>query len=295
MNMSRIYLIAVMSWVCIQGQAQNDLMKELEESQPEETNFTIQTFNGTRVINGQSVETKGKGELEFIFSHRFGRLNSGSYNFWGLDDAFVRLGLEYGITDRLGVGLGRSSTDKTFDGYVRYKVLRQSSGAKNIPFTVTAVGSWYIKASPQARFNPQVTMNDRIAYSLEWLAAKKFSPNFSMQISPVWVHRNTVNQMFENNDDVALGVGVIHKITRSLSITGEYFYRINTHPNTTRTDAVGMGLDIETGGHVFQLIFTNSLGLFTRAVVSETQGDFFDGDIHFGFNISRNFQLVHKR
>ena len=111
MNMSRIYLIAVMSWVCIQGQAQNDLMKELEESQLEETNFTIQTFNGTRVINGQSVETKGKGELEFIFSHRFGRLNSGSYNFWGLDDAFVRLGLEYGITDRLGAGLGRSSTD----------------------------------------------------------------------------------------------------------------------------------------------------------------------------------------
>ncbi|MEP2669804.1 MAG: DUF5777 family beta-barrel protein [Cyclobacteriaceae bacterium] len=293
--MSRIFLITMMCWVCVQVQAQDDLMQALEESQKEDINYTIQTFNGTRIINGHSVETKGKGELEFIFSHRFGRINSGSYNFWGLDDAFVRLGLEYGITDRLGVGLGRSSTDKTFDGFVRYKVLRQSLGAKNIPFTVTAVGSWYIKTSPQARFNPQITMNERIAYSLELLAAKKFSPNFSMQITPVWVHRNTVNQMFENNDDVALGVGGRHRLTRSLSITGEYFYRVNAHANTTRHDAVGLGVDIETGGHVFQLIFTNSLGLFTRAVVSETQGDFFDGDIHFGFNISRNFQLSRNR
>ena len=293
--MNRVYLFAMMSWVGFQVYAQSDLMKELQGSRPERTEYTLLTFSGTRVINGQSVETKGKGDLEFIFSHRFGRINSGSYNFWGLDDAFVRLGLEYGITDRLGVGIGRSSTDKTFDGFVRYKVLRQSAGSRNMPFTVTAIGTGFIKTSPQAKFKPQVATNDRLAYSIELLIGKKFSPHFSLQISPVLVHRNTVNQSDENNDDVALGIGGRHKITRSLSISGEYFYRLNPHLNSSGSDAIGLGLNIETGGHVFQLIFTNSLGLFTRSVVSETQGDFFDGDIHFGFNISRNFQLIHKR
>jgi hypothetical protein len=110
--------------------AQDDLMKELEQSQKPETTYIGQTFKGTRIINSQSVETKGKGELEFIFSHRFGPLNGGSFTLWGLDQAYVRIGLEYGITDRLGVAIGRSSTDKTFDGYLRYKVARQSEGAR---------------------------------------------------------------------------------------------------------------------------------------------------------------------
>lgn len=275
--------------------AQDDLMSVLELQEEPGTTYTLQTFKGTRVINGQSVETKGKGELEFIFSHRFGRINSGSYNFWGLDDAFVRLGLEYGITDRLGVGIGRSSTDKTFDGFVRYKVLRQSTGSVNMPFTITAIGSGFVKTSPKAKDNPQISMIDRLAYAMELAIARKINSSLSLQLTPLVVHRNAVNQFEENNDDVALGFGGRHKITRSLSITGEYFYRLNPHANSSRYDAMGLGVDIETGGHVFQLILTNSLGLFTRSVVSETQGDFFDGDIHFGFNISRNFQLIHKK
>src|SRR6188768_3383010 len=121
--------------------AQDDLMKELEASQAPETTYIGQTFKGTRIVNGQSVETKAKGALEFIFSHRFGAINSGAYNLWGLDDAFVRLGLEYGLTDRLGVGVGRSSTDKTFDGFLRYKVARQSKGARNFPVTITTIGN----------------------------------------------------------------------------------------------------------------------------------------------------------
>lgn len=291
----RNFLLIILSIAFFNAMAQDDLMSVLELQEEPGTTYTLQTFKGTRVINGQSIETKGKGELEFIFSHRFGRINSGSYNFWGLDDAFVRLGLEYGITDRLGVGIGRSSTDKTFDGFVRYKVLRQSTGSVNMPFTVTAIGSGFIKTSPKAKDNPQIGMVDRLAYSLELAVARKINSSLSLQLTPLVVHRNTVNQSDENNDDVALGIGGRHKITRSLSISGEYFYRLNPHLNSSGSDAIGLGLNIETGGHVFQLIFTNSLGLFTRSVVSETQGDFFDGDIHFGFNISRNFQLIHKR
>jgi hypothetical protein len=291
----KIYLL--MSAVLLllgSAHAQEDLMNELERQHKPGTDYALQAFKGTRIVNGNSVETKGKGELEFIFSHRFGRINSGSYNFWGLDDAFVRLGLEYGITDKLGVGIGRSSTDKTFDGYLKYKIFKQSKGDVNFPITVTAVGSGYIQTSPQAKFNPQIETSDRLAYSVSLLMARRINSNLSLQLAPVFVHRNTVTQPFENNDDFALGLGGRYKITRSVALSGEYYYRVNAQEGSMNYDAIGCGIDIETGGHVFQLIFTNSLGMFDRSIVSETQGDFFNGDVHFGFNITRTFQFTHK-
>lgn len=272
--------------------AQDDLMKELEASEKPETEYVGQTFKGTRIINGQSVETKGKGALEFIFQHRFGRINSGAYNLWGLDDAFVRLGLEYGITDRLGVAVGRSSTDKSFDSYLRYKIARQSRGAKNFPVTITAIGSAVVKTSPKASENPELAFQDRLAYTAQVLFARKFNANFSAQVAPVFVHRNTVEQSYENNDDFAISLGARYKITRSLALTAEYFHRLNPTDNTPYYNSLGFGLDIETGGHVFQLLFTNSLGMIDRAIVAETDGNFGKGDIHFGFNISRTFQLT---
>ncbi|HEY5692396.1 MAG TPA: DUF5777 family beta-barrel protein [Cyclobacteriaceae bacterium] len=283
------------TFIILFGFAQDELMAELEKQADPTVIYTLQTFKGTRIINGQSVETKGKGELEFIFSHRFGRINSGSYNFWGLDDAFVRLGLEYGLTDRLGVGVGRTSLDKTFDGYLRYKVFRQSSGALNFPVTVTAIGAAYIKTSPRAKDNPLISIGDRTAYSIGMLVARKINSSFSLQLTPVFVHRNAVIQSVENNDDLALGFGSRYKITRSVALSGEYYYRLNAKSNSPNFDSVGIGVDIETGGHVFQLVFTNSTGMFDRALVTETTGDFFSGDIHFGFNITRNFQIVSQK
>jgi len=292
--MKNIFLTFCLYVTIVQAQAQDDLLKELQEGQ-QRTEYALLTFKGTRIINGQSVETKGKGELEFIFSHRFGRVNSGSYNFWGLDDAFIRLGLEYGITQRLGVGVGRTSTDKTFDGYIRYKVLRQSKGEVNVPVTITAIATGYIKTSPQASDNPQIAPIDRLASSLSLLVARRFNSNLSLQLAPVYVHRNSVAQFLENNDDIAIGLGGRYKFTRSVALLGEYYHRLNAKENTPYFDSIGFGIDIETGGHVFQLIFTNSLGMFDRSLVSETEGDFFDGDIHFGFNITRTFQLLHKK
>ena len=288
-------IVICLSLVVASVFAQDDLLAELEKQAEPNVVYALQTFKGTRIINGQSVETKGKGELEFIFSHRFGRINSGSYNFWGLDDAFVRLGLEYGLSDRLGVGIGRTSLDKTFDGYLRYKIFRQSSGAVSFPLTVTAIGSTYIKTSPRAKDNPQFAMEDRMAYSMAVLIARKVNSNLSLQLTPVYVHRNAVNQFEENNDDLALGFGGRYKITRSVALSGEYYYRLNANSNSPNFDSIGFGVDIETGGHVFQLVFTNSAGMFERALVSETTGDFFSGDVHFGFNITRNFQIVRKK
>lgn len=267
--------------------AQDDLLKELEQTAPKEVAYTFQTFKGTRVVNGQSIETKAKGALEFIFSHRFGALNSGSYELFGLDQAYVRLGLEYGITDRLGIGIGRSSSDKIADAYFRYKIFRQQKGGTNFPFTITAFGDVSHKSFPQSG----VETIDRLAYVGQLLIARKFSRSLSLQIMPTLVHRNAIDQNTENNDQAALGVGGRIKVSKSVALTGEYYYRINPHVNTLNYNALGFGIDIETGGHVFQIIVTNTLGVTERAFITETSGDFFDGGIHLGFNVTRTFQL----
>lgn len=296
MKMSQSILSLIFILISILSSAQDDLLNDLTKEPV--TNETIATFKGSRVINLQSVETRPKGTLEFIFSHRFGRINQGAYTLWGLDDAYVRLGLEYGITDRLGVGLGRNSIDKSFDAFARYKLLAQQPG--KIPVTVTALGTLNYRSSPKKDESiVPITANDRISYVGQLLIARKFTPGLSLQFNPIIVHRNTVDQQYENNDDFALGFAGRQKISKSMALTAEYLIRLNARENDApayeRYDAIGFGIDIETGGHVFQLVFTNSLGLIERSVVAETSGNFWDGDIHFGFNVTRSFQLSRKK
>lgn len=275
--------------------SQDDLLKELEQSQKPEVEFVEQTFKGTRLVNGQSVESKGRGELEFIFAHRFGPMNGGIYELFGLDQAYVRLGLEYGLTDRLGVGIGRNSVDKTMDGFVRYKLLRQSTGAKNIPVTVTGFANVAVRTSPKQKDNPSINFEDRVSYTTQLLIARKFTQNLSLQLMPTLVHKNTVDRTFENNDQLAIGVGGRIKVTRSVALTTEYYHRLGVPEANQNYNALGFGIDIETGGHVFQLVMTNTRGLTERAWLTETTGNFFDGDIHLGFNVTRTFQLVKRK
>jgi Membrane bound beta barrel domain (DUF5777) len=288
-------LLAVL--ICGSLSAQDDLLKELEKSQKPETEYINSTFKGTRIVNGQSVETKGKGELEFIFSHRFGPVNSGLYNLFGLDQAHTRLGLEYGITDRFGLGFGRNSFDKTMDGYFRYKLLRQSRGEKNMPVTVTAFGNAAIKTSPRSKDVPyEYTVKDRMSYTAQLLIARKFSRILSLQFMPTFVHKNSVeSKLLDNNDVVALGAGGRLKVSRSIALTTEYYYRFNIKDANPNYNAVGFGIDIETGGHVFQLVMTNSSLVTERGFICETTDDFFKGKIHLGFNVTRTFQLKKVR
>ena len=267
--------------------AQDDLLKELEQSTPPDVDYAFQTFKGTRLVNGQSVETKARGALEFIFAHRFGSASGGLYEMFGLDQAYVRIGLEYGITDNLGIGIGRNSYDKTLDGFLRYKVARQRKGAKNFPVTMTTFLSTAYKASPKN----DVASIDRLAYVGQLLIARKFSPKLSLQLMPTIVHRNAVQQQTQNNNDVAIGFGSRFKITKSIALTTEYYYLTNHHEFSTNHSSLGFGIDIETGGHVFQLVITNTQGLTERAFITETNEKFFAGGIHLGFNVTRTFQL----
>lgn len=271
---------------------QDDLMKELESSQTGDVDYAFQTFKGTRIVNGHTVETKPKGTLEFIFAHRFGEINGGYYELFGLDDAYVRYGLDYGITDNLSVSYGRNSVDKTMDGYAKYKLLKQSKGAKNFPFTMTALGGVAYRTSPKKDNVPPGFKNiDRLAYVGQLLIARKFTPAFSMQVMPTFIHKNAVDQTFEENDQMALGVGGRLKVTKSVALTSEYYYRLNVNENSPYKNTFGIGVDIETGGHVFQIVVTNTRGLTERAFITETDGDFTEGDIHLGFNVTRTFQL----
>ena len=274
--------------------AQEDLMSELEKNS-EEPAYVAQAFKGSRLVNGHTVETLGEGTLEFIFSHRFGRMNGGLYELFGLDDAYVRLGLEYGITKDLGIGIGRNSVDKTIDSYLKYCVLRQNK--QGIPVTVTLLGSAAYKTSPKKQDTPEgFQASDRLAYTGQLLIAKKITSRLSLQLMPTIVHKNWVPQTgVDKNNQAALGVGGRVKLTRSVSVNAEYYYRINPEKNSAYQDALGLAVDIETGGHVFQIILTNTRGMIERAFITETDGDFFDGDIHLGFNVTRAFQLKHKK
>jgi len=282
--------------------SQDDLLNELEKDNPEPT-YTSAAFKGSRLVNGHTVETRGKGELEFIFQHRFGLINGGVYEMFGLDQAFVRLGLDYGITDNLSLSIGRNSVDKTMDGYAKYKVLKQGSGDGAMPITLTLLGGVAYKTSPKKEDDPTVKNVDRFAYVGQALIARKFTPALSLQIMPTVIHKNSVNKLFEKNDLFALGIGGRLKVSRSMALTTEYYYRFDPPDNTLlsanglpkKYDALGFGIDIETGGHVFQLIITNTNTLTERAFITETTGNVFDGDLHFGFNVTRGFQISKRR
>jgi hypothetical protein len=288
-------LITLFLMVIVSFAGAQDLLNELQNSGEQEKEYTEQTFKGTRVVNGFSIETKGQGELEFIISHRFGRLNSGGYEFFGLDQATIRLGFEYGLTNRLGIGVGRSKLNKIYDGYLKYKLLQQAKGGGS-PITVTVVGTTGLLTYDSNRFkptSPKLTVRQGSYFSGHALIARKFSPAFSMQVSPVLLHANLVS-VGETKTLGSIGVGARYKLTKSLSINTEYFHRLNA-PDDFYKNCVGLGIDIETGGHIFQLIFSNTSGMVDRTYLGNTDGDIARGDINFGFNLTRTFQAGKKK
>mgnify|MGYP005992237749 CR=1 FL=1 len=265
----------------------DDLLSLLEDSTEEEVNLTPATFKGSRLINGHTVMTRRKGSLEFLIAHRFGRLNSGAYELFGLDNANVRFGIDYGFTDQLTAGFGRNSFEKTFDAFAKFALLRQQTGARSFPVSVTLFGSGAINSLRPSDPNVEIAFSERIAYTYQVLIGRKMSSKLSLQLMPTVIHFNTVSED-RSNDLAALGVGGRYLLTKRLSVNAEYYYRFGER-NLETYDALAIGIDLETGGHVFQLQFTNSRSMNEKGFIRETTGNFFDGDVHFGFNITRTF------
>lgn len=275
--------------------AQDDLLGLLGE---EETGpvYTNASFKTTRVINGHSLENTAHGVLDFKISHRFGVVNAGVDNFFGLDEAEMRLGFDYGLTDRLMIGVGRSGYQKTVDGFAKYKILRQCDSGCNMPITLAVLGTSSITTLKQADlpwYDPTRTdyFTHRLAHTFQLIVGRKFSERFTLQLNPGVVHRNLVGRAEEANDVIHIsGAGRI-KLTKRVALNAEYFYVLPDQIDEQYHNAFSIGFDIETGGHVFQLHFTNSTGMFERAFITETTGTWDQGDIRYGFNISRVFSV----
>lgn len=291
--MRRLTLTFLFSLLAVALFAQDDLMKILDQNTTKEINYTTATFKSTRIMNGHSIERMKQGQLDVRISHRFGTLNSGAYNFFGLDQSNIHLSMEYGLTNWLMIGIGRGSYEKTFDGFAKFSILRQSTGLKEMPISLSVVTSAALKSinfADQTRTN---YFSSRMAYVAQVLVARKISEGFSIQLTPSYVHRNLVATELDPNDIYAVGAGARLKLTKRISLNGEYYYIANpkTYMSQQIYNPLSAGFDIETGGHVFQLFFTNSLGMIEKSFIGETTTSWAKGGIHFGFNISRVFTL----
>lgn len=269
-----------------------DLLGKLEkEAAQNTTNYTTATFKTTRLIDGHTVETLGKAVLDVKISHRFGALNDGAYQLFGLDNATMRMGFDYGITKYLMVGIGRSTYQKTFDAFFKIKILRQSAGKNNVPVTVSYVPTIALKTLRPDDPNKKNYFSSRLSFTQQLIIARKFSEKTSLQLMPTFIHRNLAPLTTDPNDIWAIGIGGRQKLTRRVSINAEYYYQLPGSKTAGTSNALSIGFDIETGGHVFQLHFTNSRATTEKNFISETYGKWEKGDILFGFNISRVFNV----
>lgn len=270
--------------------AQENLLSALDTEEPV---YVSSTFKGKKVVNGHSVELTSKGVLQFEIQHRFGTLNSGFYNLFGLDNSQIRLGLDYGLKDWMSVGIGRSSALKTIDASAKFRIKRQQNGVDAFPVTIVFNTAAFIK---QYKLSEQqeatFEFSNQLSYAHQLLVARKINSDLSIQISPTLVHYNLVNYG-EKNDRMSIGFGARQRLTSRVSVNAEYF--VQTPSGKINNDVLSFGFDIETGGHVFQLHLSNSPAMIAPAFIHETRGDWANGDIYFGFNISRVFSINENR
>jgi hypothetical protein len=281
----------LLSTICLllslQLWAQKDtssLLSDLVDATPE-TEYAQYAFKTNRIINLHSLENTAAGVMDFKISHRFGVLSQGVYDLFGLDEATQRFGLDFGLTNNLQVGIHRNSSYKAYDLYAKYRILRQSTGKIEMPITLSVFGSAAVETVKQA--STDGSFANKLIYTTQLIVGRKFNDVFTLQLSPTLVHRNIVLTAAEKNDVFALGIGGRVRLSRRLALNAEYIYVPNNQLASNYSNALSIGLDIETGGHVFQLHFTNSDSMAEYAYTTKTSGKWSDGDIRFGFNVSR--------
>jgi hypothetical protein len=279
--------------------AQDDLLDMLK-AENTVSSPVLATFKGTRIITGQSNENIAKKHLNFLILHRFGELKDDAwyYSLLGIDEATVRIAFDYGITDKLMVGVGRSSKTKVYDFSVKYKIAQQKIGGnKNFPLAISYYGNMGLNSTTFTEPTRENYFTSRLSFCNQLIIARKINPSISLQITPTFVHRNLVNKTSDPNDVIALGLGGSFKITRSTRLNIEYYPRLTGRdeliPNSTDEyeDYLAVGFDIETGGHVFQLMFSNSMYMYEQGFVAQTTGKWSDFGIRLGFNLSRTFSF----
>lgn len=293
LNRYQLGIFLLLTIISLPAFSQDDLMKMLEEEteKDKKPDYTTATFKTTRLINGHSVENVAEGVLDFRISHRFGYISGGAYELWGLDEASMRLGLDYGLSKRWMIGIGRSTYQKQYDGFTKYKILRQSAGSRSMPITLSAIASMMYKSLKFEDPTRENYYTSNMYFSGQLLIARKFNESLSLQVMPTIVHYNLVEGADDPNDLFSVGVGGRMKLSKRVSLNLEYYYQLPDYKFEGTKNSLAIGFDIETGGHVFQVYCTNSTGMTERTYINETTGDFFKGDIRLGFTISRVFTI----
>ena len=283
-----LYCFSMKGWA--QSTANRKPVKE-EQSEKKKV-ITTATFKSTRLINGHSVETVKRGMMDFRIHHRFGFLNQGINDLFGLDNATTFIGFDFGVTDRLTLGINRSSYLRQLETVAKYRLLQQSKGFASIPLSLTLVTAAVLRTGKQTDPSNKRTFKDRTSYVSQLIIARKFCEGFSLQLVPTFVHFNYVPGHYDPNNLFSLGVGARQKISKRISLNAEYYYQFDKFEGFR--NSVAVGVDISTAGHVFQLHLTNSTGMTEPSFIHQTTGRWNKGDIHFGFNVSRMFSLKKK-
>jgi hypothetical protein len=278
-------LISVLS-----SKAQDDLLNMLPDNKTPEP--VSGTFKATRIINGQSVETVAGHHLDYRVSHRFGAINLGSYQLYGLDQGYIYMGFEYGITDNLMVGFGRSSEQKMLNLFTKARILKQKTEG-GTPVSISLMAEGYADMFRYPAEDNRTELS-KYSYMAQALIARKFNEKLSLQLMPTFLYRNRNNANGESNGVFAMGIAGRYKMTKRTALVGEYYYVLPNQIDKKYKNSLSVGFDIETGGHVFSLHFTNSTGMVTKQFLAETVDTWADGGVHFGFNLGRSFGLGKK-
>ncbi len=291
---NKYLLLTMLSVATLASTAQtsaDSLLQEIGVTEAPATIRVYNTFKSPRVINAHSVEMLPAGVLDFRILHRFGMVSKGFKDMFGLDQATMRMGFDYGITKDFTVGVGRSTLKKELDAFVKYRITQQAIGYKPRPVSIVAVAGITCYTTPWANLTRNNLQSSRLAYYGQLLVAHKLSEHFSLQLAPTLVHRNLVEFKSDDNSTVALGIGTKARVSRRVCIILDAFPILSGARPSYNTMPLSVGVDIETGGHVFQLHFSNTMGMNEKAFVTETTQKWSKSEFQFGFNLSRVFTI----
>lgn len=283
--MNKLCVLALCFFGIFHSHAQeDDLLKEIDTTWTVNDNAVSATFKGLQIVTLQSTKIPAKKEFYFVVSHRFGTVKDGISEFFGLDEATTKIGGVYGINSWLSVSLSRHTMLKVYEGSVKYRFARQSD---SFPLDMIGYHTLDINTALEEEDYPKIEFADRLTYITQLLVSRKISDKFSVEMVPSYIHKNLYNPDVENNDQFSLGAGGRMKVSKRLSVNLEYVY--NVDKPDFYVNPLSVGLDIETGGHIFQLLFSNSQAMTESGYITNATGDWGDGDFFFGFNLYRVF------
>ena len=280
------YLLLFLFCYPVLTYSQNDLLEDID-SESRDTSYVIAAFKGLKVVNFESTKLVYKNEFTLVVSHRFGSIENGFDTFFGLDNAVTRLNFIYGITDAFNIGVSRSSFLKVYDVTVKYRLKRQEKNG--FPFTIVGFNALLINTALDKQNLPFLEFKHRLGYTAQFLISRKINTDFSVELAPTFFHDNYVAIDEQKNSQYALGFGGRYKLGKRWSINADYGWHLNRANNSPYKNPLSIGFDLETGGHVFQMHFSNAQAMNSNGFLGQAEGNWSDGNIYFGFNLSRTF------